>query len=88
VRVPDGTRVGLCAHVPSHPATGAGAAAPATVAGMVLEVATDEGEMVVLVCTGCWLRYAADGDLAPIVARQLVVGQAGWDVEFDLEVPS
>ena len=81
MNIPAGTRVGLCDHVPDY---------PARTDGMVLEVTTDAGKIVVLICARCWLRYASDGDLAPLVTRQVVTGRAGWDlkVEVDMVVPS
>ncbi len=79
MNIPAGTHVGLCDHVPVYPDRGD---------GMVLEVTTDDGKIVVLVCAKCWLRYAGDGDLVPIVTRQVVTGRGGWDVKVDMAVPS
>ena len=79
MKIPGGARVGLCAHVPIYPATGD---------GMILEVTTDEGKIVVLVCKPCWVKYAADGDIAARVTRQIVTGRDGWDVKVEMEAAS
>lgn len=79
MKVPAGTRVGLCAHVPVYPQEGD---------GVVLEVTTDAGKIVVLVCERCWVRHAAGEELAALVTRQIVTGRGGWDVKVELAVPS
>ena len=80
MKIPSGSRVGLCAHLPVN---------TAGVDGMVLEVTTDTGSIFVLVCTRCWVRYTIDDeDLETIVTRQIVVGRGGWDLVMEEEVPS
>jgi hypothetical protein len=81
MRIPGGTIVGLCAHVPIHPAD-------AKKEGMVLEVTTDDGKFTVLLCSACWVQYTADDDLKALVVRQLTTGKNGWDVKLEAEVSS
>lgn len=79
MKIPSGSPVGLCDHVPVYPDTSR---------GIVLEVQTDAGQIVVLVCARCWTRYARGGDLSALVTRQIVTGKNGWDVKVDMEAPS
>lgn len=81
MKIPGGTHVGLCAHVP----IGEGVARRE---GMVLEVTTDTGKILVLLCPQCWVQYTTDDDLKSRVARQIVIGRDGWDVKLEREVPS
>lgn len=77
MNIPSGTRVGLCDHV-----------TPVMTTGMVLEVRTDDGEILVLLCAACSARYAVDDDMQALVTRQIVTGEGGWDVRLELETPS
>lgn len=77
MRVASGTRVGLCEHITKDATT-----------VMMLEVRTDEGQILVFLCAACSPRYAVTGDLQPLVKRQIVVGQGGWSVKVEVEAPS
>jgi hypothetical protein len=77
MKIPRGKRVGLCDHVTRECTT-----------GMVFDVQTDDGKILVLLCAGCSVRYAVTDDMQALVTRQIVTGRGGWYVKVELEVPS
>jgi hypothetical protein len=77
MKIAGGTRVGLCDHVTTNSTT-----------GMVFEVKTVDGKILVLLCAGCSARYAVTEDMQALVTRQLVTGRDGWHVRVELEAPS